>query len=128
MDYQPGDIVDITIRGARVVDIYRPDDGKGENLRFTYTARDGEQWPCAVWAQAPSVVIKQADPFGWPPRHKDVWRDRNGTLYLVVETHRGDLLMNGTDCGRHGIDYVARAHGPLTLVHREERDGGPSDG
>ncbi|TYK47183.1 hypothetical protein [Actinomadura decatromicini] len=115
--FTPGEVVDITIKGVRI----NEQDGHGCVSIIAVDCFDAER---ASWRMPPQAEVTRVAPAEWPPRHKDVWRDRNGALYLVVETHRGDLLMNGTDCGRHGIDYVSRTHGPLTLVHREDEQDG----
>jgi hypothetical protein len=106
---QPGEIVDITIKGVRMVD--------DTHVHVTIADEHGHHYP-----MPPQAAIERVVPAAWPPRPGDLWRDRNGGLFFVMANLNGSPLMNGMDGGRHGHEYVLANYGPLSLVHREEQD------
>lgn len=112
--YQHGEIVDITIRGARVV---RYDDD-------TVTIRYGRV-PVVYGVQlGDDVTVERVAPAEWPPRPGDLWRDRDGALWFVAGTDRRGMRMYATSGDSADPDHVNRRYGPITLVHREPQDGG----
>ena len=122
-DYAPGDIVDITIKGARVIEVCRHGDGNGDDLRFTYEAKDGDQWPNSVWAQAPGVTVERGDPEWWPLRPGDLLR-YEGKRWFAISYGSNVVLKSGHAEHMDAEEAWQRRH-ELTLVHREdERDGG----
>ena len=119
-DFLPGEIVDIHIKGVMIAES-RCIDG----LRFEY---DGD---AAEIALTPSVHIERAAPSEWPPLERDVWRDRDGDLWLGRRLPRDGDLTVGLVCsrveGKSGLlgasvepERVLRKHSPMSLVHREE--------
>jgi hypothetical protein len=123
-----GEIVDITIKGARVIEVCRHGDGNGDDLRFTYEAKDGDQWPSAIWAQAPGVTVERVAPAEWPPRTGDLWRDANGMLYLGMQgdewsNEDGLVLVDISGEENRANSLLTREPG-LTLVHREDEQDG----
>lgn len=125
-DYQPGDIVRIVIENARVTEICRHGDGNGDDLRFTYEAKDGDQWPSAVWAQAPGVFVERVAPAEWPPKPGDLWRDRLGSVWFAffgLDAREVFFIPADPVSGpltTPSPSLVLEKSGPLTLVHREE--------
>ncbi len=111
-DFQPGEIVDIAIKGARIARSVEGwwivvDDGHGNEFRIPHASS-----------------ITRVAPAEWPPLKNDVWRDRTGDLYIGRAFAAGPALF-GVD-GEHDADDVLQRYGPLTLVHREQQDGGES--
>lgn len=126
-----GEVVDITIKGARVTEVCYHGDGNGPDLRFTYVANDGVPWPSAVWAEAPGVTVERVAPAEWPPRVGDLWRDCEGDLWFATTGYDMDNTEYVSLCstrskpldgwGDSTAYHVNRQYGPLTLVHREDR-------
>ena len=121
---RPGDIVDITIKGVQV-------DAEGPDGTVTIIAEHPDGGT-AHWHMPPQAAIERIAPAEWPPRTGDLWRDRDGDVWLCVtwtaynETHTG-LACTRRVPGKVGMlggslspQRVADQHGPLTLVHREE--------
>lgn len=114
-DYQPGDIVDITIKGARVSRFDATDDlltiGYGDhNFATTLDIR-------------PTVaVVERVAPPKWPPRPGDLWRDGHGILWFASAVPPDDeLRMHSASGGRWSIGHVGQLddNAPWTLVHRQ---------
>lgn len=123
--FKPGEIVDITIKGARVewanstdmnvwaVDEVDPDTGVnlGEQITISHAAEN--------------VTIERVAPAEWPPRPGDLWRDGEGDVWFAVEDRDGDVHFRATGDTYAPTDWAAKHYAPLTLVHREdEQDGG----
>lgn len=127
-DFKFGEIVDVVIKGVRVVE--------AERLSVTIKADDGKHYCMPVQA-----AIERVAPAEWPPQTGDLWRDQHGHVWF------GQLVDSYEDAGEpfvpfvelvpasastrkpyyHGSDQpeeVSQVHGPLTLVHREQQDGG----
>lgn len=139
MTYVPGEIIDITIKGARVVEVCRHGDGNGDDLRFTYEAKDGHASHSAVWADAPGVTVERVAPAEWPPQPADLWRDREGDLWFAArhwpdcddrQDSRGAnaygwrVVLVPLELGEQGSpcrpEDVLQPSGPFTLVRRED--------
>lgn len=122
-DYKPGEIVDITIRGARVLANGTDDLGR-PFLEFTH----GEQNVlAAVERDDHAVTIERVTPAEWPPQPGDLWRDSDGDVWFAYGlVFDGDGLKalrcaNGAKVlGPWGSDDVNQQYGPLVLVHRED--------
>lgn len=133
-EIRPGDIVDITIKGARVKEICYHGDDNGPDLRFTYKTKFGEAHD-AVWVDAPGVTVEHVAPAEWPPQPGDLWRDRHGGLWFaadvrdIEETDVAEIVMVWTyENYRVTPDVLARRE-RLTLVHREQTGAdAPQDG
>lgn len=127
-DFQPGDIVNITVTGATIT---RTDDA---GLTWFQLA-DQDVGMCSVPAST-TVTVERAAPAEWPPRQRDVWRTGTtdwahaGRLWLAGEETDDDgtadpyTPMYGDNGQRLPADYLLRLP-TLTLVHRESRDGAP---
>lgn len=118
-DFKPGEIVDITIKGARV-------DGVAPDLNLLAVDLTPQISPGSVQALdlplADNVTVERAAPAEWPPRAGDLWRSTRGNIWFVAEKQR----MIPAGGGRAETPtIVLGTFGPLTLVHREdEQDGG----
>jgi len=112
-DFQPGEIVDLTIKG---VCIARPRSATS----VTIVDEHG-----ITYQMPPQASVERIAPAEWPPQPGDLWRDRDGSVWLACRVGNGDVSIITMICA----DGVAdRAHeqvlarlGPLTLVYREER-------
>jgi hypothetical protein len=135
-NYAVGEIVDITIKGARIA---RKD--STDRIWFTLGGT-GEGWIPVHPGDEASVVVQRVAPAEWPPQAGDLWRDRSGALHFGADhvpdyDDRADcvgignggtrvvLISQGTDssCAPSADFYrpevVNQRHGPLTLVYRE---------
>lgn len=124
-DFQPGELVDIIIRGARVVQLARPG----------YLRVDLDTGPqLAIMADHPAVTVERVAPAEWPPRPGDVWRDRDGSPWFaatVIERGGNAVVRMLSGLGhepsyQYPATFVQRS-GPLTLVHREPEPEGGED-
>jgi hypothetical protein len=115
-DFKPGEIVDITITGARVIGV----DGNGiGDLEVSYSTDLGTYE--AVFAiDTPAVNVARVAPAEWPPQVGDVWRDTRGETHWVTGSKQyGAEHLYSRDGKGHRPDVVNQRFGPLTLVHRE---------
>ncbi|MER7063983.1 hypothetical protein [Streptomyces albidoflavus] len=129
IEYQPGDIVRVT---HHIIEVLRAvDDPKlGRILVGVARMKDGSRREGSVFLDAPDTVVElvaRATPGGWPPRQKDLWRDRTGEVWFAIDrsdpnvTDEPDIAFvpsfdaDGYDPGR-----VLETGAPLILVHRED--------
>lgn len=131
MSYQPGEIVDITIKGARVIDAaetaHRAGSAVHEVLVFRYADDSDETMGRVVYTAAKGVSVERVAPAEWPPQPGDLWRDRDGTLWFAVEEkghHPAGLMCDSSQVWNPA--EVGANWSPLTLVHRED-DGEVSE-
>lgn len=110
--FQPGEIVDITIKGVRVVNEY-------PSGALKIAAENGD-----VFDMPPQAAITRANPVGWPPRKNDVWRDRFGELLIGAVYAAEGPLLRSVDGSNYDEVYALGNLIPLSLIHREEQDGG----
>ncbi len=128
--FRPGELVDITIRGAKV----QPE---GAPTLLVVTLAGDDDGPRMVMpAEHSSMTVERVAPPEWPPRQGDLWRDRNGSLWFAYrEPARTDgygtlagayIAMKASDPAypheRTRSDQLLSGYGPLTLVHREYPD------
>lgn len=109
--YKPGEIVDIAIKGVRVLDQRR--DG-------TVVVRCDDNSPDG-WRMPPQAAIVRVAPAEWPPRKGDLWRDCEGELWLAFPYGfgGGEIRLTAGIGDTVTADWVLVEYGPLTLVHRE---------
>jgi hypothetical protein len=142
--YQPGEIVDITIKGARVKEVKGYGDGNGHCLKFEYALPSGDMMPDAVFIDADAVTVERGAPAEWPPQPGDEWAGPKGERWFAMKYYGDyDLPKDYEGCNSDGWrvvlmpmeigpygdsemrpDDALRTRGPLTPVHREE--GEPS--
>lgn len=118
-EFQIGDLVDITVKGVRVLAL--------GSATVTIGVAEHE-------AQLPMLCteVTHAVPPEWPPQRADLWRDREGLLWAAMYRHneaRAPFIeLEPTDGRRAPLadrnEWLRRERGPLTLVYREQRDGG----
>lgn len=66
--------------------------------------------------------VERVAPADWPPRYRDIWADRDGGEWYVLEGRSGLLMVpdNPASVVRgYEPDEVLAYEGPLTLVRRE---------
>jgi hypothetical protein len=122
VNYRSGDLVDITIKGARVRDAVQRNGGL--DLTYTYDASGSAVGTGSVWADAPSVTVESVAPSQWPPQAGDLWRDKHGVLWFAswTEWSERELRMHSASGGRWSVGHEGQLadNGPWTLVFREE--------
>jgi hypothetical protein len=131
-EFKPGEIVDITIKGARV--------GHESTDGFLGVFVNGV--PLTV-DLVDAVTVERVAPAEWPPRPGDLWKDRDGFLHfaasyspdyddaedsrgidaegcrvVLLSQHSDESCTPGHDM--HRPENVNQRSGPLTLVHRED--------
>ena len=113
-DFKPGEMVDITIKGARVV--------RSDECGVTVDFAPADEFATHVsFPWGPDLLVERVAPAEWPPQPGDLWRDHDGNLWFVLDRpdHSTPHFRSPADSIAPG-DYIAAHHGPLTLVHREE--------
>ncbi|WP_242890163.1 hypothetical protein [Actinomadura litoris] len=152
-EYQPGEIVDIHIKGARVVNSFGTSRGNVDGLiQDTGTvlvfAMDGALYKDTshtVNMGDPGVTVERVAPAEWPPRPRDVWGTDDGGRWFAAR-YMGDfddskdfegcnsegwrVVLIPLDVGPYGDareghpDEVRQLAGrPMFLVHREDEPG-----
>jgi hypothetical protein len=127
-DFKRGDLVDITIKGARVgikgvdsdprrlyVDLGPWDDGVNK----------GGEWGMTFPTTVEGVTVKRVAPAEWPPRPGDLWRDKHNALWFARVAHpEGGLRMVTADGLRWSDGHEGQLvdNGPWALVYREAGD------
>jgi len=112
-DFKRGDKVRITI-DAEVAHT------SGDLLSYTYPLREGVDFK-SVGLSSTVVTVELIASAEWPPQVGDLWRDREGDLWLATRSY-DDVRMV---CSNGGGETTCRPgelgmYGPLTLVYREE--------
>jgi hypothetical protein len=89
--YRPGEIVNITIRGARVERIH------GEylelNLGEAFELLGEDQYLHLSLPLDSAATVERGTPADWPPQLDDLWRDSTGGLWYRNRTRQGDSRM-----------------------------------
>lgn len=140
IELQPGEVVDITIKGARIAAItdthLYAESGNGETVRVSHSMS--------------GVSVERVAPAEWPPQPGDVWREDipEGPVTWFAQRYHPDfdnpkdcegcnnegwrVVMVPLDGGPYGSsetrpeDLVRRTR--LVLVHREPQAQGPAKG
>lgn len=139
--YQVGEVVDITIRSAKVVNSYpqRKRNIDGQVLverRVLVVAVSGTESSVALNLNSTTVSVERVGPVDWPPQEGDLWTDGRNCAWFAYTQYDDDappkLLMHSDDPYGFGSDVrpddVARRHGPMTLAYRKASALAPSDG
>ncbi|HEY4377531.1 MAG TPA: hypothetical protein VGM93_10240 [Acidimicrobiales bacterium] len=114
--FEVGEVVDITIRGARV-------DGMrgGEWLEILYGAT-GHECSGEVHLGAHGLTVTRTAPAEWPPQPGDIWEDKDGDEWAAALQWGGeDVVLFSTDVsGSIWTDFekMATEAGPLKLIRR----------
>lgn len=116
---QPGEIIDIAIKGVRAV-------GEDRNGCVSIIDEHGHHYD-----MPPQAAIKRVAPPEWPPRLGDLWRDRFGDLWFGSQGYGPDnehyvafqcaVTKHLESWGPQAAADANRLYGPLTLVHREQQ-------
>lgn len=124
-EVQVGEVVDITIKGARVAPA-----GGMPNTLFVRFVDDAGTLREVGLPDSSHVTVERVGPPEWPPQVGDLWRGRDG-LYFAADIHEIDetdqpkIVMVWTyEDYRTTPDKLLQHEGPLTLVHREDTEGG----
>ncbi|MFD1940563.1 hypothetical protein ACFSKW_54830 [Nonomuraea mangrovi] len=128
-----GDIVDITITGARVTDLDPPYNKKhGRAVQVAISGKNREEAKGAVWTELDAItiqIVETAPPAEWPPQVGDLWRDRDGDLWFGVDVRDYDdpstpvvELVHAHGGPSRNPAEVNREFGPFTLVRREQTE------
>lgn len=111
--FTPGELVDVTIRGARVVHTYLT----STVFDINHGGTDFEL------PHGPNVRIARVAPAEWPPQPADVWRDNAGVAWMALGNLAGGVEMvpakGGPDAGgwQDPIDVLGD-FGPMRLEYR----------
>lgn len=108
---QRGDLVNVEIKGVRM--------GESSHIRITVEDERGE-----LWVLPPQSAITHAAPAEWPPRIDDLWRDSNGVVWFGVGDRYGNVQLTSSNIAMQTAEFVNQSYGPMTLVHREDEQGG----
>lgn len=126
--YGVGDLVDITICGARIVDDY--------GSEIEYQTRDGaKEWRGYINLVDPHITITRVTPpvpASWPPHVGDTWLDETGMAWFAFESassiaRRGGLAMAPAVTPDDATslptpEQLLAAHPGLTLANRVSDD------
>ena len=115
-DYLPGEIIDVTISGARIESI--------SDVGIAQCSLPNHAWRPTINLRADGVEVERRAPAEWPPRHGDLWRDRSGGLWAGAEIHLEDgpyVMLFPLSSSRSSADpdRVLQDCGPVALAHRE---------
>lgn len=126
--YAAGELVDITIRGARVRGYYDCPGPDAEDLMVAYGSEDGAS-DLILDLSAKGVTVERMAPAQWPPRYKQVWKDCNGDLWtlargITIDGPQRPYTLHKLTCtdqskgtGIYGAADLLERYGPLELVY-----------
>jgi hypothetical protein len=130
-DLRIGDRVNITLQGVEVTQIHSEDPEDAPEVTVYLECAIGG-CPVSIPHHWPMVTVEHVAPTEWPPRVGDLWRDRDGDMWLCrrLDTRDGtqlNLVCSVVISGKAGLfasglpfERVLERHAPLYLVHREE--------
>lgn len=127
--FKAGELVDLTIRGAKVVNSYPIHaDGKTDVIVLAEYGQ-GDHRNVSVNLSAASVTVERVAPAEWPPQPGDLWRDKHDELWFAftvpTDTVKDSVRMRAAKSGRW-CDYMAvqiQDNAPWALVYREGGEG-----
>jgi hypothetical protein len=103
-----GELVDITIRGARV---------EAFNAGYTTFAPKGGAH-ITIETGSVGVDITRVAPIEWPPQPGDVWDDAHGGSWWARPDSEEDLTLQSEKGGSDYPDWVLQSYGPMRLAFR----------
>lgn len=125
-DYRTGDVIRVANDAVEILRTKR-DPELGFVIVGVKRMKDGSLREGSVFVDAPGTTVElvsRATPAEWPPRQKDLWRDRTGELWFTVDVAPflppAIRFVPSYDEAGHDPETVSRNWGPLTLVHRED--------
>lgn len=108
--FQPGELIDLTIRGARVSDKHVQD-----KYLFLSVGEETFHLPVRLLARA---NVQRVAPAEWPPQVGDVWEDATGVQWFT-RYYEGEPYFVSTAGGHDDASGVLDSVGPMTLVYRK---------
>lgn len=121
-------------------DGYTGPDGftNGEIVRYVVEGPIVGQQPGVVvigLGQGEAIAVSRLDlvqrvaPANWPPQLSDVWGNSSGARWWAIEAHRShptrtEIALMDNVGNDHDPADALKDYGPLTLVWREQQDGG----
>lgn len=127
-DYLTGDVIRVTNDAIEILRTKR-DPALGFVIVGVKRMKDGSLREGSVFMDAPGTTVElvtRAAPAKWPPRQKDLWRDRTDELWFAVDVSNPDVtdvpeikLVPSYDSDSYDPETIRRDWSPLTLVHRE---------
>lgn len=115
-DFTPGEIVNITIKGVRVV---------GANESTVTIVADHPDGEPAHYLMPPQAAVTRGDPEWWPPRPGDLLREGDGLLWFACANGSNVLYRTAWSERMEHQEAWEKRH-LLTLVHREDEQDGKS--
>jgi len=122
-EFRPGELVNITIRGARVM---RREHANDDPAFFVVIPPN-----CADRTEIPlprnGITVERVAPPEWPPFAGDLWRDAVGNLWFASMVGARHLEMCPAYRDHEGAldpQQLLRQGAPLALVHREPAEAG----
>ena len=117
---QPGEHVDITIRGARVSHRLRIGDRSRETTFIIGTDGGADQY--LTLPDHPNVSVERRVPADGEPQPGDIWRDTTGERYFAYGDSNGGVAFCSAIKGytRSWTHLHAGLCGPITLEYRPE--------
>jgi hypothetical protein len=120
--YTVGELVDVTIRGARVLGVSKKWASKFTEPPALLDLEVSEDWHPVIDVRAPGVTVARVAPAEWPPRPADVWYDRNNSPWAVLGDAADGSVEMRLVWDRRGqwLDpaEVLGAVGPMRLEYR----------
>jgi hypothetical protein len=115
-EYRSGEVVEITISGARVAQ--RQPDAPAQILVQFDTDAAPYEWtfPLGVFG----VNVERVAPPEWPPQPGDLWRDRDGSPWFAIDRGDDGCYLVRRDGHHDSAVQIASCYGPMELERREE--------
>ena len=108
--FEVGELVDLAIRGARVVDMA----GQGFAPLLALDV-DGERLEVALSA---SLTVTRVAPKEWPPQSGDLWEDAHDGSWWAGPDDEGGVYLRSQKGGTDYPDWVLNNYGPMRLAYR----------
>ncbi|MFF5261290.1 hypothetical protein ACFY4C_20300 [Actinomadura viridis] len=121
-DYKIGEVVDITIKGARVV-LWAP-----QTCELTVESRaDANSDQTTYDLASDQITVERADPEWWPPRPGDLLREGDGLVWFAFADGSNVSYRTAYSERMEHQEAWEKRH-ELTLVHREDSQDGDDRG
>lgn len=117
--FAEGELVNVTIRGARVVE--RDADDHAAALHLTYASPSTAcASPLRVRLDAPGVTVERVAPAEWPPQRRDRWKSEgNGWEWFAVENNSGAIRLVNEYGDTYEPAWAMENVGPMRLLYRD---------
>lgn len=104
--YQPGELLDVVIKGARVMAAGDPADDRTLRLGSTRITLLGS-----------TISSERIAPAEWPPAAGDVWADRDGDRWFASASANGSVMTSASGLKRNDSMFL-HDFGPVVLTDR----------